>query len=94
MENNINKYDEENIKILKGLEAVRERPSMHIGNIGIEGLHHLVYEIVDNSIDEAMAGVCTLIQLTINTDIKAVTYNEMFIEKRKNKWVAQVVLDI
>ena len=68
MENNINKYNEENIKILKGLEAVRERPSMYIGNIGIEGLHHLVYEIVDNSIDEAMAGVCTLIQLTINTD--------------------------
>ena len=61
-------YNEDNIKILEGLEAVQKRPSMYIGNIEIEGLHHLVYEIIDNSIDEAMAGHCNLIKVVINTD--------------------------
>ena len=61
-------YSADNIQILEGLEAVRKRPAMYIGDIGVKGLHHLVYEVVDNSIDEAMGGYCDTINVFINQD--------------------------
>ena len=75
-----NNYDAGNIQVLEGLEAVRKRPGMYIGSTGPRGLHHLVYEIVDNSVDEALAGYCDSIKVTITKD-GAITAKEIVTEQ-------------
>ncbi len=99
VENKQTSYTAEKIQVLEGLEAVRKRPAMYIGDTGIKGLHHLVYEVVDNSIDEAMADHCDTIKITINKD-ESITIEDngrgipVDLHKTQNKSALEVVLTV
>src|SRR3954453_21627701 len=98
-ENEKTTYAAADITVLEGLEAVRKRPGMYIGSTGPRALHHLVYEVVDNSVDEALAGNCTRVDVTIHPDNSITVYDDgrgipVATMEKENKPAVEVVLTV